>query len=272
MGKQEENMRTLTWTKSLKDNNQDAVGSGSHFVAVADGATPIRGGEAEAVATAEFSSALVRGLGQNEVSPDSLRSDISRAIQYVQRDCKTSVTSTLTVATWDENVLRLATIGDCTALIFTSAGWVTIIDPNYGREDERYLDMVANSVRRGASWEDSYLGINADLLQARRDRNTDQGKWIVSDSVDANKVMDHFHIVSVPRTRIKAFLVLSDGANAWRDPFQLVDAGDLVASSALDLDSYWEQANQMQREDADRSRFPRLSNLDDATIARVIYS
>lgn len=266
-------MRTFTWTKSLKDNNQDAVGSGSRFVAVADGATPLEGSKAKADATAAFSSALVRGLERNEVRPDGLRDGISEAVEYAQRDCEVAgVTSTLTVATWDENVLRIATIGDCTALLLTSTGWQVVIDPNYEGNEKRYLGRVANSVRHGASWKDAYASINADLEQGRKARNTDRGTWIVSDSVDANKVMDHFHIVSVPRTCIKACLVLSDGANAWRDPFQLVDAGDLVASSALDLDSYWEQANQMQREDADRSRFPRLSNLDDATVARVIYS
>ena len=116
-------MNVLCWTHSLKPQNQDAVGSGENFIAVADGITPLTRGSQEAEATAAFSSDLMQGLEQRGVSPTTARSDLSAAIAYAQQQCEfDKVSSTLTVAAWDDNDLHIATLGDCVNIVLTTSG------------------------------------------------------------------------------------------------------------------------------------------------------
>ena len=146
-------MHTFSWTRSLKPQNQDAVGSGENYIAVADGITPLNSGNGEAEATACFSTDLMHGLEYYGVVPDTLRAGLTLAILYAQECCELDeVSSTLTVATWDEHDFRIATLGDCIALVLTTSGWRIVCDPNYADHDEKYLTKrraEAPAFRRG---------------------------------------------------------------------------------------------------------------------------
>lgn len=75
-------MHTFSWTHSLKPQNQDAVGVGENYIAVADGITPMTSGNDEATATACFSTDLMHGLEYYGVAPDTLRAGLTLAILY----------------------------------------------------------------------------------------------------------------------------------------------------------------------------------------------
>lgn len=265
-------MHTFSWTHSLKPQNQDAVGVSDNYIAVADGITPLTSGNEEATATARFSSALMRGLAYYGVSPDTLRAGLTLSIHYAQKRRELDeVSSTLTVATWDEHDFLISTLGDCIALVLTTSGWRVICDPSYADHDERYLAQVYARVEQGATWQDAYSELTPELIQDRRARNTGQGEWIVSGSVDPTEVAGHFHQVTLPREQVKACVLLSDGADNWRSLFNLVDEPGLLEASENDLLEYWEEAVKLQTADAERSQYPRLSDLDDSSLARVDF-
>lgn len=265
-------MHTFSWTYSLKPQNQDAVGSGDNYIAVADGITPLTSGNGEAEATALFSTDLMHGLEYYGVAPDTLRAGLTLAILYAQECCELDeVSSTLAVATWDERELRIATLGDCIALVLTTSGWRVVCDPNYADHDERYLEKVHSLVERGATWAEAYAELSPEIMQDRRARNTGQGEWIVSGSVDLVEVTDYFHVVTLPRDEVRACVLLSDGADNWRTLFGLVDEPGLLAASLKDLAALWNEAVKIQTADAERSSYPRLSDLDDSSLARVDF-
>ena len=265
-------MHTFSWTRSLKPQNQDAVGVGDNYIAVADGITPLTSGDKEATATARFSSALMRGLAYYGVSPDTLRAGLTLSIHYAQKRRELDeVSSTLTVATWDDRDFRIATMGDCIALVLTTSGWRVVCDPSYADHDERYLAQVHSLVAQGYGRQEAYTELTSEIMQDRRARNTEQGEWIVSGSVDPAEVAGHFHEVTLPREQVKACILLSDGADNWRSLFNLVDEPGLLAASGKDLLEYWEEAVKLQTADAERSSYPRLSDLDDSSLARVDF-
>lgn len=266
-------MHTFSWTHSLKPQNQDAVGVGENYIAVADGITPLTSGNDEAKATARFSTDLVHGLARHGLAaPDTLRAGLTLAIHYAQkRRVLDEVSSTLTVATWDECELRIATLGDCIALVLTTSGWRVVCDPNYADHDERYLAQVRARVEQGDTWQEAYDSLAPELMQGRRARNTDHGTWIVSGSVDPSEVSEHFHEVTLPRDEVRACVLLSDGADNWRTLFNLVDEPGLLAASSKDLAALWNEAVKIQVADAEKSAYPRLSDLDDASLARVDF-
>lgn len=266
-------MHTFCWTHSLKTHNQDAVGSGDNYIAVADGITPLTSGDKEATATSRFSTDLMYGLAEHGlVAPDTLRAGLTLAIHYAQKRRELDeVSSTLTVATWDDRDFRIATMGDCIALVLTTSGWRVVCDPSYADHDERYLAQVYARVEQGATWQDAYSELTPELIQDRRARNTDHGTGIVSGSVDPAEVAGHFHEVTLPREQVKACILLSDGADNWRSLFNLVDEPGLLAASGKDLLEYWEEAVKLQTADAERSSYPRLSDLDDSSLARVDF-
>lgn len=264
-------MHTFSWTHSLKPQNQDAVGVGENYIAVADGITPLTSGNDEAKATARFVRYLMRGLG-HPLSPTTLRTVLSLAIHYAQTCCKSDgVSSTLAVATWDDHDFLISTLGDCIALVLTNSGWRVVCDPNYADHDERYLAQVRARVEQGDTWQEAYDSLAPELMQDRRARNTDHGTWIVSGSVDPSEVSEHFHEVTLPRDEVRACVLLSDGADNWRSLFGLVDEPGLLAASSKDLAALWDEAVKIQVADAEKSAYPRLSDLDDASLARVDF-
>lgn len=265
-------MHTFSWTHSLKPQNQDAVGVGENYIAVSDGITPLTSGDKEAEATACFSTDLMRGLAHHGVSPATIRGDISTAIASAQRRLELDeVSSTLTVAAWDKYSLRIVTLGDCVGLVLTNSGWRVVCDPSYADHDDKYLAQVHARVERGATWAEAYSSLTPELMQDRRARNTDHGTWIVSGSVDLVEVPDYFHEVTLPRDEVKACVLLSDGADNWRSLFNLVDEPGLLAASEKDLAALWNEAVKIQVADAEKSAYPRLSDLDDASLARVDF-
>lgn len=265
-------MNVLCWTHSLKPQNQDAVGSGENFIAVADGITPLTRGSQEAEATAAFSSDLMQGLAQRGVSPTTARSDLSSAIAYAQQQCEfDKVSSTLTVATWDDNNLHISTLGDCVGIVLTTSGWRIVHDPSYAAHDVGYLVQVLDHVRNGSTWKKAYSSLTREMKKDRRVRNTGRGTWIVSGSVDPAEVVDHFHEVTFPRDQVEACILISDGVDIWRELFKIVAEYDLLTASETDLDSYWKKAVELQEGDPQRSTYPRLSDLDDASVARVDF-
>ena len=185
------------------------MGSGDNYIAVADGITPLTSGNGEAEATARFSSDLMRGLAYYGVSPDTLRAGLTLSIHYAQKRRELDeVSSTLMVATWDDRDFRIATMGDCIALVLTTSGWRVVCDPSYADHDERYLARVRAHVERGATWAESYAELTPELMQYRRARNTGQGTWIVSGSVDPSEVSEHFHGVTLPRDEVRALSLI----------------------------------------------------------------
>lgn len=93
----------------------------------------------------------------------------------------------------------------------------------------------------------------------------------MSGSVDLVEVTDYFHEVTLPRDEVRACVLLSDGADTWRTLFGLVDEPGLLAASERDLAALWNEAVKMQVADAEKSAYPRLSDLDDASLARVDF-
>lgn len=262
----------MDFTKTIKDCNQDAVICRRNFIAVADGATPLGGGEHEARATSLFAHSLVNYLDIPDLRPGNVLGMIAFAINAARRKVETdNITSTLTVATWDENTVRVATIGDSVAVIKTADGFREVTDPSYVGNEDRYLSQVAEGVRRGMTWEESYEDIRGALKEARRLRNSDQGTWIAGTSTSGLPVVEHMHVVDVPRGEVEGCAVVSDGLYDWGGKFGLIGPERLFAFNEEALGRVWSEACDLQRADTSRSQYPRLSNLDDASLARVNF-
>ena len=266
-------MRRNVFSRSVKPHNQDDVGSGDQFLAVADGATPLEGGKEVERATADFSSALIANLGRCDVRPENLAHAISTSIDLARAEVNNAhaVTSTLSVVTWDDDVVRVASIGDSVALILHSRGWSEVIDPRYAGNETAVLSRVKRCVLGGMSWDKAYEQVKQDLVQSRRSRNTENGTWIVSSKTEGSKVVDRMHFAEFCRPDVKGAAAITDGALAWRDTFALIDDNGLFSADERALDALWKEANAIQRADPDRSIYPRLSDLDDASLARVDF-
>lgn len=265
-------MELMDFTRTIKDYNQDAVICRRNFIAVADGATPLGGGEQEARDTSLFALSLMDYLDVADPRPGNVLEVIPLAINAARRRVKAEdITSTLTVATWDENTVRVATIGDSVAVIKTADGFHEIIDPSYAGNEDRYLSQVADGVLQGLTWEEAYEDIRGALKEARQLRNSDQGTWIASTSTPGRAVAKHMYVVDLPRDEVEGCAVVSDGLHDWVGKFGLIGPEYIFTLDREGLSRMWLEAYDLQRADASRSQYPRLSNLDDASLARVNF-
>ena len=79
------------------------------------------------------------------------------------------------------------------------------------------------------------------------------------------------HVVDLPRDEVEGCAVVSDGLHDWVGKFGLIGPERLFALDDEALGRVWSEACDLQRADASRSQYPRLSNLDDASLARVNF-
>ena len=90
-------MELMDFTKTVKDYNQDSVICRRNFIAVADGATPLGGGEQAARDTSLFALSLLDYLDITDPRPGSVLEMIPLATNAARRMVKTEdITPTLT--------------------------------------------------------------------------------------------------------------------------------------------------------------------------------
>lgn len=247
-------MQSLTWTRTCKPYNQDAVATRQTTVCVVDGATPLVPVSSAVRDTAEFARALADGISEYVTSPDNVREQVQRGLASAQRMSRPmGSTAAFSLAVWDDDHVAVACLGDVKVVVKTRGGDVEVCDPAFAGRGGRAVDEVRAQLRAGVSPASAYGTVMAWLRRDRALRNTPAG------------------VCMFPRADVLAVAVLSDGASELSSTFELCHADELRwRSDAAYLDSLYDAAVRIQDRDAEKTRFLRISDRDDASLARVV--
>ena len=267
-------METLAWTQSRKPYNQDAVAVADNIVVVADGVTPFATHPDADRLTAEFSHALVTACARFIADPNEVLSGLNAAVRHARQeiDSDLALESTLSIVTWDSERVVCTTLGDSPLIVDDVYGnRERIIDPQFESEDNDALNVVKSLVAQGLEWKDAYSVLEAQLKDSRKTRNLDGGLFIPATHGDVHAIVERFWCRSFSRENVQAITLTTDGAEAFKDTFSVLDL-DWCDVTEEDLDQAWDDAMKLQLKDVNKSEFPRLSDRDDATVARVMFN
>lgn len=131
--------------------------------------------------------------------------------------------------------------------------------------EEALLARIRAEFDRGVDAAEAYAREQAASRERRARRNTPAGLWVLADAPDA---ADHAHVTTVPATPGTDLVVMSDGYARAVRPFALVADEDalldeIVAGRAGAL---LDRLRAAERADPTRTRVPRFSVTDDATL------
>lgn len=260
--------KVSTWTRSIKPHNEDAVAIGPHFVMVADAATtPDCAPEMNqlasrfaAVMVAEIATRLRRGA----VTREALIEGIGVAQQSSGRH---GVTSTLTLAKWDKESVELALIGNSPMVWETEAGLEVLVDPAFEGNEAAALERARERGQAGVDYPVAHAEVTGALPESGGARSAGQGAWVISDSADATEAVNHIFFTTRPRLGLTRLAVMTDGASAAADTFEVVDYRQLLdRCEDRVLPLLFDKVDALELADRQRSRYPRLTYRDDASI------
>lgn len=263
----------MGWTRTVKPENQDSVVARAGLVGVVDGATPISGSPGASAATSGFASLLTQCLNSVVRSPDLAPERVAEALWVAQGSTQEGcgVTATIAVAVWGANDLSVVVCGDSPVWVFFRDGTTErVVDPAFAERESTYLGAVQECLNQGDSPEDAYASILPDLRQARADRNTPPGVWVPSDTVSPQELLPHLHHVVFPVEEISAIVAVTDGTETMLQVTGTRPSA-LPYMEPGELNNLYEQADLLQLQDGDKTRFLRLSDRDDASVARVRF-
>ena len=244
-----------------------------NIVVVADGVTPFATHPDADRLTAEFSHALVTACVRFIADPNEVLSGLNEAVRYARQeiDSGLALESTLSIVTWDLELVVCATLGDSPLIVDAVGGnRERIIDPQFESGDNDALNFVKSLVEQGLEWKDAYSALEAQLKDSRKTRNLDGGVFIPAIHGDVHTIVERFWCRSFSRENVQAITLITDGAEALKDTFSVLDP-DWSVVTKEDLDQAWDDAMRLQITDVNKSEYPRLSDRDDATVARVIF-
>lgn len=257
------------WSQSRKLLNEDAGGAGDGWVCVADGATPLAGGPDAARATALFASAIVKAFSDRRPGPCELADGIADALAEVQESASAAgVTATIAAAAWDRTSLATAVMGDSLILLEGPEEVTVVGDPAFAGREPRLLQPVVDALRAGFPPAEAYAAVRPVLASERGKRNSEAGVWVLSDRTAPGVIRKHLSVRQISRDGVSSIAAVTDGA--WRgvDLFGLTDAAGLLRHAVGNtMGTYLADLAAAEEKDADRTRFPRFSWMDDATVA-----
>lgn len=261
--------RVTCWTRSVKPHNEDAVATGTGFLLVADGATSLGGDPEMNYRTATFTDVLVAEVAAQLEDGQVTAGALECGLQRAQEICGShGVTSTLSLACWLDGAVELALIGDSPVVLETDTGMEMVVDPAFESREKIVLGRVLSQVAAGAGFPAAYAGVAAEQHGNRDTRNTGEGMWVVSDYTDAARVVEHMHTATRPDDDLVRLAVMTDGASAAVDTFHALNFAELLYLHENDgLVALFEDLDARELADPERSRYPRLSYRDDATLA-----
>ena len=244
--------------------DQDAWLVCDDFVAVADGATPLRDERPSVVQ--EFARAALTELKARR--GDSPQRMVRMAIQTTRRladQYSPPLSCTLAVARTAPEGIQIVVLGDCTAVVADDQGRRrTIRDHRLGRVDRGPIARLAELTQAGISVEDADRAIAADLIANRLRMNSPDWYWSFSaDSAASRHVLRR----AVSPESVSALLLCSDGFARLADTFAASGGmtGLLRRCQREGLASLGEELRSLEEEPESLTRYPRFGRHDDAT-------
>lgn len=267
-------MVPVEWTRTVKEHNQDATFSNSSMLCVVDGATPLDGDELAGLETAMFARLLADSMGEYVIGDLETESGLERAVQASQEFFSgQELTATLALASWDKQRVQVAVIGDSIVCLWMKSGEIVEVwDPQFVGREERFIARVLARIGRGQTPGEAYRSISEQLKGDRGLRNTPAGVWVVSSTGSAAEIVRHIHVESFPYDDIQGIVAVTDGCLALSAIVGLESNDRLLWHAKKDdLDRLFDTSIRLQRLDHEKTRFPRLSDQDDASLVRVRF-
>lgn len=243
------------------------------MICAVDGATPLEGGEEAKIATARFAELVADACSRKITSPHDVRGQVAQAMTEVQTQCEAvGTSSTLAVSVWDQTELAVGVMGDSPVYVHFKDGSVfRTIDPAFDGREEKFLRQVSLSLSDGLLPADAYRKVKSQLLADRQKRNTESGVWVLSDSDDPYRIAEHVHVATFPVHEVASVTALTDGCEALFRTFDVLTREELLCGNKEVLSRAYEHGDVLQNADSDRTRFPRLSDRDDASFVQVVF-
>lgn len=147
------------------------------------------------------------------------------------------------------------------------------IDPAFDGREEKFLRQVSLSLSDGLLPADAYRKVKSQLLVERQKRNTESGVWVLSDSDDPYRIAEHVHVyvTTFPVQEVASVIALTDGCEALFRTFDVLTREELLRGDKEVLSRAYEHSDVLQIADSDRTRFPRLSDRDDASFVQAVF-
>ncbi len=270
---------TVTSAGSPDRANEDALGASDNVAFVIDGATgladtPLTEGPTDAawLATAAV-EALSAHVATGERDPKRLMEKAAEtvALRFEQEKLRAPVaryeipTAAMLIAVFEENRIRIAELGDTRLYVLADAGLADVGGLETGRDLER--ENAARLIAPGSTIRTPE--VLEHLRKVRDLANTEAGYWVFAADPEPAK-RARVHEVPLGPGGATA-LLLTDGLDALVANYGRTDAAGLVAAAReRGLAALVDEVRHVERvEDADRKRFPRFKQSDDATAILV---
>ena len=253
------------------DKDQDAWRVCDGFVAVADGATPLR--DEPSMVVREYAEAALDELDARRGEPASrmVRAAIE-ATKHVASSQSPPLSSTVALARTVSEGIQIVVLGDCTVVVADTHGRRrTIRDRRLTRIDGEVSEKLARLTGAGVSLEHANKAIAGDLIANRSRMNRPDSYWSFSNELTASRHI--LHRLYSPQS-VSAMLICSDGFARLSDTFAVV-AGmtDLLERCQRDgLVGLGRELRSLEQAPNSLMRYPRLDRYDDATAILLIAS
>jgi hypothetical protein len=261
--------------------NDDAFGVLDNAAVVLDGATslcePLMPGKSDAAWLAQFGA---RRLLAHVKDGDAPR----EAVRHAMEDAEKSFTalrrrppaeiyemplaSMMLIVATDEGFEALW-FGDCAALVKCPGEPVTILGDTLAKRDLEAARVARLAAKHGLS---PAAGHNrpeylSALRRARNYANTEKGGWVFGPDPRA---ADHVVVRTAVAPTDTLVLLATDGFLALVSDYRRYDVEALLAAAtSLGLEKLGEELRDIERADADGTRYPRFKTSDDATALLV---
>ncbi len=220
-----------------------------------------------------YSHELSKALHQYSLLPASPENVFSQAIQQMAAGWHDHVKETdlppyvLPSAAgiwirWQDQQIEAVSLSDCRGWHIADDGQITQLgfldeDPN----DAWLAEQIAQHQKNGVSEADMRDTVMGLLRAARGSMNTDEGYQVFSIQSEIAQQLS-------PR-KLKLWaghiLLCSDGLFRWSDVLRQGNGNDFTAACLQDLHATLNHVRELERADADCTRYTRLKRHDDAT-------
>lgn len=244
--------------------DQDAWRVGDGFVAVADGATPLRNEPSTDVR--EYADAALAALEAqgHERAGRMVRLAILATRGLAARH-DPPLSCTISLARTMPDGIELAMLGDSIAVVGDAQGRRrTIRDPRLTRVDDEVLARLAELLDSGASVPEARKAIAQDLDANRMGMNRRDSYWSFSAEPAAGR---HVYHRLISPDLVASILLCTDGFARLADMFGYPggSAALLKRCEREGLESLGRQLRSLEGEPDSLLRHPRFSRFDDAT-------
>ncbi|WP_243407593.1 hypothetical protein [Frankia canadensis] len=175
-------------------------------------------------------------------------------------------TATLSLVRQVGDRLELCLLGDSPVVLRApGAAARTFTDPQFDGVEEALLARIHAELDRGVDAAEAYARERAASRERRARRNTPAGLWVLADEPAA---AGHAFVISIAAPPGTEIAVMSDGYARCVHPFGLVADEDALLDelAAGRGDDLLDRLRAAENADPTRTRVPRFSRSDDATL------